>query len=230
MTELRKITLREVTVVREGRTVLHDLSLSLKARTIAVIGANGSGKSSFARILNGLVPIASGDILVHGLDPRRDGKQLRKQTGMVFSNPAAQIIMPTVREDLAFTLRGRKLSPIAISTRVDAALTRVGMSDYADASVYTLSGGQQQLIALAAVLVGNPTLVIADEPTALLDLGNAKAIARILLEESEQQVVLVTHDLELAAQCEYAICFADGRVVNDGAPDEVIAQYRRSYA
>ncbi|MDJ1371127.1 energy-coupling factor ABC transporter ATP-binding protein [Gulosibacter molinativorax] len=219
-----------VSVVREGRTVLRDITLSLTARSIAVVGANGSGKSSFARTLNGLVPISSGILSVHGLDPSRDGKAVRQRVGMVFSNPAAQVIMPTVREDLAFTLRGRKLSRDEISARVDAALEKVGMAGLADSSVYSLSGGQQQLVALAAVLIGEPSLIVADEPTALLDLGNAKAISRILLDEFDAQVVLVTHDLDLAKRCEYALCFADGRLADAGEPAAVVERYRRTYA
>lgn len=230
MPEPQLITLDSVSVVREGRTVLRDLTLSLEARKIAVIGANGSGKSSFARTLNGLVPIAEGRLRVHGMDPNREGKLVRQRVGMVFSNPAAQVVMPTVREDLAFTLRGRKLDRAAIAEQVDAALTRVGMADFADSSVYMLSGGQQQLIALAAVLIAEPSLIIADEPTALLDLGNANAISRILLEEADAQVLLVTHDLGLAARCDYALCFSGGQLVDQGDPAEVIARYRRSYA
>ena len=229
MPEPQRIDLNNVTVVREGRTVLRDLTLSLEAQRIAVIGANGSGKSSFARILNGLVPVASGDASIHGLDPSREGKLLRQRVGMVFSNPAAQIVMPTVREDLAFTLRGRRLDRAAVAERVTTALARVGMSDYADTSVYLLSGGQQQLVALAAVLIAEPSLIIADEPTALLDLGNAKSIARILLEESDAQVVLVTHDLELAQRCDYAVCFAGGWLIDEGLPAEVVARYLQSY-
>lgn len=224
------ITLAAVTVVREGRTVLRDLTASLDAKSVAVIGANGSGKSTFARILNGLVPVTQGDVRVHGLDPGREGKLLRRRVGMVFSNPAAQIIMPTVREDLAFTLRGRTLSRDATNARVDEALARVGLTGYADSSVYSLSGGQQQLVALAAVLIGSPTLIIADEPTAMLDLGNAKTIARILLEGTDAQLVLVTHDLELAQRCEYALCFAEGRLIDAGPPENVVARYRKSYA
>ncbi|KAB1644129.1 energy-coupling factor ABC transporter ATP-binding protein [Gulosibacter chungangensis] len=229
MPEQQLITLDNVSVVREGRTVLRDLTFSLTATKIAVIGANGSGKSSFARTLNGLVPIAAGKLRVHGMDPNREGKRVRQQVGMVFSNPATQVVMPTVREDLAFTLRGRKLDRDEIATRVDAVLARVGMTEFADASVYLLSGGQQQLIALASVLIANPSLIIADEPTALLDLGNANAISRILLEETDSQVLLVTHDLDLAARCEYALCFDNGRLVSQGEPAEVIEQYRRSY-
>lgn len=230
MQDARLIAFDDVSVVREGRTVLQDLTVSLTARTIAVIGANGSGKSTFARTLNGLVPTSAGTLRVHGLDPSRDGKAVRQRVGMVFSNPAAQVIMPTVREDLAFTLRGRKLGRDEISTRVDAALAAVGMTGFADSSVYSLSGGQQQLVALAAVLIGRPSLIVADEPTALLDLGNAKAISRILLDEADAQVVLVTHDLELAQRCDYALCFADGRLADEGDPAEVVGRYRRGYA
>lgn len=230
MTETRRIALSDVEVIREGQTVLRDLSLSITAKSIAVIGANGSGKSTFARTLNGLVPVSAGTIEVHGLNPTRNGKVVRQRVGMVFSNPTAQIVMPTVREDLAFTLRGRKLSSAEVAVRVDFALARVGLAEFANSSVYLLSGGQQQLVALAAVLIAEPDLVIADEPTALLDLGNAKTISRILLEDIDAQLVLVTHDLELAKRCEYALCFADGRLIDQGEPEEVVERYRRSYA
>ncbi|SJM53169.1 energy-coupling factor ABC transporter ATP-binding protein [Gulosibacter sp. 10] len=224
------IELADVTAVREGRTVLAEVSVSLPQRSIAVIGANGSGKSTFARLLNGLVAASAGTVRVDGLDPAVDGRALRARVGMIFSNPVAQLIMPTVREDLGFTLRGRRLKKPEIEARSARALERVGMLDHLEHSVYQLSGGQQQLVALASVLVAEPSVILADEPTALLDLGNARQIERILLEESGAQVVLVTHDLELASRCEHALCFRGGRLADQGAPADVIERYRRSYA
>ncbi|GAA1872084.1 energy-coupling factor ABC transporter ATP-binding protein [Asanoa iriomotensis] len=222
---MRTIELSAVTVEFPARVALHDVSVHLDQRRIAVIGANGSGKSTFARTLNGLVTPTAGQVRVHGLDPVRQAKQLRRRVGFVFSNPDTQIIMPTVAEDAAFSLRGRGLSRAEIRERVGAALARVGLVEYADAPAHTLSGGEKQLLALTAVLIGEPSLVVADEPTAYLDAANSRRIARFLLDEMPQQLVLATHDLRLAARCDIALRFEDGRLIDLGDPASVIAKY-----
>ena len=114
----------DVSVEFSGRAVLRDLSLGLGERRIAVIGSNGSGKSTLARILNGLVTPTRGEVRVHGIDPTRQPKQVRRHVGFIFSNPDAQIIMPTVAEDVALSLRGRGLSRTEIRARVTAELDR----------------------------------------------------------------------------------------------------------
>ncbi|MEV0718098.1 ABC transporter ATP-binding protein [Asanoa sp. NPDC050611] len=222
---MRDIELSAVTVEFPARVALRDVTVRLDQRRIAVVGANGSGKSTFARTLNGLVTPTTGDVRVHGIDPVRQAKQLRRRVGFVFSNPDTQIIMPTVAEDAAFSLRGRGLSRAEIRDRVAAALDRVGLTEYADAPAHTLSGGEKQLLALTAVLIGEPSLVVADEPTAYLDAANSRRIARFLLDEMPQQLVLATHDLKLAARCDIALRFADGRLIDIGDPDKVIASY-----
>jgi biotin transport system ATP-binding protein len=222
---MNEISLEDVSVEFPGRTALSDLSVRLDARRIAVIGSNGSGKSTFARTLNGLVTPTTGSIRVHGIDPVRQAKDLRRLVGFVFSNPDAQIIMPTVAEDAAFSLRRRGLSRDEIRSRVAASLDRVGLADYADSPAHTLSGGQKQLLALSAVLIGEPSLIVADEPTAYLDAVNSRRIASFLLDEMPQQLVLVTHDLRLAARCDVALRFEGGRLVDQGEPKEVIARY-----
>ncbi|GIF65883.1 cobalt ABC transporter ATP-binding protein [Asanoa ishikariensis] len=219
------IELSAVTVEFPGRTALRDVSVHLHQRRIAVIGSNGSGKSTFARTLNGLVTPTTGEVRVHGIDPVRQSRQLRRRVGFVFSNPDIQIIMPTVAEDAAFSLRGRGLSRAEVRERVAAALDRVGLSEYADSPAHSLSGGQKQLLALCAVLIGEPSLVVADEPTAYLDAANGRRIARFLLDEMPQQLVLATHDLRLAARCDIAVRFEDGQVVDQGDPAPVIARY-----
>ncbi|GIF72967.1 energy-coupling factor ABC transporter ATP-binding protein [Asanoa siamensis] len=224
---MREIELTAVTVEFPGRVALRDLSVRLDQQRIAVIGANGSGKSTFARTLNGLVTPTSGEVRVHGVDAVRHARQLRRRVGFVFSNPDTQIIMPTVAEDVAFSLRGRGLSRAEIRERVADALARVGLTEYAEAPAHTLSGGQKQLLALCAVLIGEPSLVVADEPTAYLDAANSRRIARFLLDEMPQQLVLATHDLRLAARCEVALRFEDGRLVDHGDPGPVIARYER---
>lgn len=226
-TALRAIDLDHASVEIDGRPVLADVSLSLTAHRIAVIGANGSGKSTFARLLNGLAAPSSGAVTVRGLDTVHDLSEVRRRVGFVFTNPDAQILMPTPAEDLALSLQGRPRAEIA--ERVRAALYEHGLSDYADVPSYGLSGGQKQMLALASVLITRPELIVADEPTTLLDLRNARRIGDLLLSQTAQ-VVLVTHDLELASRCDAAVLFHEGRVAGVGAPVEVIAAYRRMCA
>lgn len=221
------IALDRVSVQFDDRPVLRDVSLELDAPTIAVIGANGSGKSTFARLLNGLVAPSSGGVSVHGLDTARDRAAIRRRVGFVFTNPDAQILMPTPAEDLALSVRGRPRPEAA--ALVQATLDAHGLGDHADVPASTLSGGQKQMLALASVLITEPALIVADEPTTLLDLRNSRRIGDLLLAQ-RAQVVIVTHDLELAARCESAVLFDDGRVSAAGEPTRVIEAYRRACA
>jgi biotin transport system ATP-binding protein len=137
--------------------------------------------------------------------------------------------MPTVAEDVAFSLRGTKASKADIAAQVADALDEFGLTTLADRSAYELSGGQKQLLALCGAVIRRPALLIADEPTAYLDARNSAAVADHLLHpEAGHQLLLVTHDLELAARCDTALLFDGGRVVAQGGPDEVIAAYRAS--
>lgn len=230
MNEHPQIVFDAVSVDFGGRTALRDVTVTLDQRRIGVIGSNGSGKSTFARMLNGLVQPSSGVVLVHGLDPARQAKLLRRRVGFIFSNPDVQIVMPTVAEDVAFSLRGRGLSGAETSERVSAALARYGLAPHADAPAHSLSGGQKQLLALCSILVGVPSLLVADEPTALLDAANGRRIADQLLDELPQQLVLVTHDLRMAARCDVVLRFDAGRLVECGAPSDVVGRYEREHA
>lgn len=223
-TAVETVALDDVWVEREGRRILRGVSVELTASTTAIIGANGSGKSTFARLLNGLVLPSAGAVQVHGLDTRRDTVALRRRVGFVFTDPQAQILMPTPAEDLALSLRG--LPRAEVASRVAAALAEHGLSEHARVPASDLSGGQKQMLALASVLITQPRLVVADEPTTLLDLRNARRVGDLLLAHAAQLVV-VTHDLDLAARCEHAVLFEDGEIVASGAPAEVIDTYRR---
>lgn len=217
--------------VRLGEVdVLHDVHLDLDVRTIAVIGENGSGKSTFARLIGGLVTASAGDVRILGFDPARDAGELRRRTAVVFSNPDAQIIMPTVQEDVAFSLRPEKLGREATSARVEEALDRFGLTALADRPSHDLSGGQKQLLALCGAFVRRPELVVADEPTAYLDARNARRVADHLLDDAGHRLVLVTHDLTLAARCDAAVLFAGGTVEAVGEPAEVVGDYERLLA
>ncbi|MFD0995598.1 biotin transport system ATP-binding protein [Pseudoclavibacter chungangensis] len=214
-----------VDVDLDGVPVLRDVGFRSDARRIAVVGANGSGKSTFVRTLNGLVRPSAGRARVLGLDPVADGAAVRRHVGFVFSNPDVQLILPTVGEDLALSLRGQGLSKAEIAERVERALEDIGLAGRRDESAYALSGGQKQLLALAGVLIRRPGLVVADEPTAFLDAANARRIADRLLEQDERAVVIVTHDPALARRCDVAIRFDGGRLVDEGEPGRVVADY-----
>lgn len=210
--------------------VLHDVALDLGARTIAIVGDNGSGKSTFARLAAGLARRASGDLQVLGLDPEKDAAALRRRVALVLSNPDAQIVMPTVAEDVALSLRPLRLSREERARRVAASLERFGLDALADRPAHDLSGGQKQLLALCGAFVRAPDLVVADEPTAFLDARNARVVADHLLADTGHVLVVVTHDLALARRCEEAVLFADGRVAASGTADEVVDAYERALA
>jgi biotin transport system ATP-binding protein len=211
------------------RVVLDDVTVRVDEQRVGVIGANGSGKSTFARLLNGLVLPDRGTVTIDGLDPRRDGKEVRRRVGFVFTDPDAQIVMPTVQEDVAFGLKRRGLTSAELAERVARALADFGLAELADSPAHSLSGGEKQLLALCSVLVTEPTVLVLDEPTTLLDLRNAHRIGE-LLDSLAQQVVLVTHHLELLAAYDRVLVFDEGRLVCDDSPAAAIDVYRRLMA
>ncbi|MFB2530874.1 energy-coupling factor ABC transporter ATP-binding protein [Paracoccus sp. p4-l81] len=218
------IRIDDVHLALGGRTVLDGIDLTLTEGRIGLIGANGSGKSTLARLLNGLILPDRGRVTVDGLDSRRDGRALRRQVGFVFQNPDNQIVMPTVAEDLAFGLTHLGLPRDQIAARTDEALRRHGLWDLRDHPAHQLSGGQKQLLAIAGVLAMQPARIVLDEPTTLLDLRNARDIARRLA-ALDQKLVVVTHDLDLLADFDRVVMIEAGRVAADGPPGPVLAEY-----
>ncbi|WP_232524884.1 energy-coupling factor ABC transporter ATP-binding protein [Nocardioides mangrovicus] len=204
------------------RAVLRDLTLRLEEHRIGVVGGNGSGKSTLARLLNGLVLPTAGRVRIDGLDTAHEGHQVRRRVGFVFTDPDAQIVMPTVGEDVAFGLR--RLPRAEADRRSREWLERFGLADLCDHPAHLLSGGQKQLLALASVLVTEPDLLVMDEPTTLLDLANARHVAH-LVAELPQQVVMVTHQLHLLDGFDRVLVVDDGRIVHDGPPADSLAHY-----
>jgi biotin transport system ATP-binding protein len=221
----RGIELRGVGHVYGDRAVLADLDLHLPERRIGVVGANGSGKSTFARLLNGLVVPTTGAVLVDGLDTRTHLREVRRRVGFVFQDPDAQIVHPTVAEDVAFGLENQGVPPAERASRVAEMLERYGLAGHADHPAHLLSGGQKQLLAIAGVLVMRPARIVFDEPTTLLDLVNTRRVAQVI-QELDQSVVVVTHDLDLLDGFDRVLVFDGGRVVADGLPESSIAAYR----
>ncbi len=209
---------------RGEREILAPTTLTITERRVGIIGANGSGKSTLARLLNGLVRPSSGRVTVAGRDVVRDGAAVRRMVGFCFTDPAAQLVMPTCVEDIELSLRRTVKDTAARRERALAVLAANGLADHAHDSVHSLSGGQRQLLALSGVLALEPTIVVADEPTTLLDRANTRRVGDTLL-ALDQQLVLVTHDLDLAARCDRVLVVDDAHVVADGAPAESIGHY-----
>ncbi len=211
------------------RHVLKDVTLRLAERRIGVAGANGSGKSTFARLLNGLLIPNEGHVRVDGIDSREDVKALRRLVGFVFQNPDHQIVFPVVEEDLAFGLKNAKLPKREIPRRVDAVLERYRIGHLREQATHLLSGGEKQMLALAAVLVMEPRYVVLDEPMTLLDLRN-KRLVLDLIRGIEQPVVLVTHELDHLEELDRVIVFDEGRVIADDAPGPAVRRYLEAMA
>lgn len=227
-------------------TILQPTTLALTEQRISIIGSNGSGKSTLARLINGLIEPSAGSVqimpgavasmgaVMSGVDPHpaptpldtvRDGAAVRRAVGFVFTNPDAQLIMPTVVEDVELSLRrshpDKKLRREAARTALD----RFGIAHLADRSAHTLSGGQKQLLAITSVLAAGPSILVADEPTTLLDLQNSLMIGEVLM-SLPQQLIVVTHDLELAARADRTLVIDNGKVTFDGLPSSAVAHYR----
>jgi biotin transport system ATP-binding protein len=216
----------EVQVRLGQRDVLRGLTLSLPERRIGVVGANGSGKSTLARLINGLALPTSGRVTVLGLDTRRQAAKIRRRVGFLFTDPDAQIVMPTVAEDVAFSLRRKGLSGEEITHRVREVLSRYGLAEHADHPAHHLSGGQKQLLALCSVMVLEPDILVMDEPTTLLDLRHSRQVAGVL-RDLPQQVVVISHDLALLADFDRVLVLDQGRIVADAEPGAAIEHYRK---
>lgn len=248
-TSMPALELESVSVFTElpeggHRRILKDVSLQFTAKRTAVLGLNGSGKSTLLGLFNGLTHPDEGIVRVNGVDtleaPSRGSKGASSRAGsqgafegvgMLFAQPEAQLIMPTVAEDIDLSLRraaaveGSALSGEQRRERIRELLCERGLERLEDQSVFTLSGGEKQLVALTSVLAARPQILLLDEPTTLLDLRNR---ARLLkhLESLDQMLVLSTHDLDLAASCDEAVIIHDGRLLAQGDAVQLVQQYR----
>lgn len=248
-TSMPALELESVSVFTElpeggHRRILKDVSLQFTAKRTAVLGLNGSGKSTLLGLFNGLTHPDEGIVRVNGVDTleapsrgskgasaRAGGQGAFEGVGMLFAQPEAQLIMPTVAEDIDLSLRraaaveGSALSGEQRRERIRELLRERGLEHLENQSVFTLSGGEKQLVALTSVLAARPQILLLDEPTTLLDLRNR---ARLLkhLESLDQMLVLSTHDLDLAASCDEAVIIHDGRLLAQGDAAQMVQQYR----
>lgn len=209
----------------ELKVLLDSISLELTEQRIGVIGANGSGKSTVLRLVNGLVQPTEGRVTVDGADTVRDVRTVRRNVGFVFTDPLSQLVMPTGREDVELSLRRSVRNGKERRQAAEGALDRLGLLELADQSIYELSGGERQLMALAAVLAVNPSVLVLDEPSTLLDLRNRELLRRTLA-GLDQQIIMSTHDLELALEMDRVLVIEKGEVVFDGGAAPAVDHYR----
>ena len=221
---MSRIVFDHVSVAFDERNVLNDVSLELTEQRIGIVGANGGGKSTLIRLINGLGSPTAGTVTVDGLDVEKKGKEVRRKVGFVFSDAENQIVMPTVEDDIAFSLRRVKMPKADKQQKVQDMLERFNLAGHAAQSPHFLSGGQKQLLALASVLILEPDVIIADEPTTLLDLRNRIKIKNVFA-ELPQQLIVVSHDLDFIADFDRVICIDNHSIVADGEPSEVIQTY-----
>jgi len=207
------------------KTLLRGISLNLTEQRIGVIGANGSGKSTLLRLLNGLVAPSDGTVTVDGDDTARSVRSVRRKVGFVFTDPLSQLVMPTGREDVELSLRRSVRNTRERRLAAEAILNRFGLMPLADQSIYELSGGERQLMALAAVLAVEPAVLVLDEPSTLLDLRNRELLRRTISGLS-QQIVMSTHDLELVRDMDRVLVVESGQVVFDGGAAAAVEHYR----
>lgn len=220
------LELKNVSHAFGERQVLKDINLQLNEKRIGVVGSNGCGKSTFARLLNGLLIPDSGEVIVDGLNTRDNGKAVRRKVGFVFQNPDNQIVFPIVEEDLAFGMKNLRLPKEVIRERIDATLARYDMESFREHPSHLLSGGQKQLMAISGVLVMQPDYIVFDEPTTLLDLRNKKRIAQAI-DEMEQKTIVISHDLEFLHDFERVLVFDQGKIAIDDVPSVALPAYIR---
>ena len=207
--------------------VLKDINIEIeKGSFTAVLGHNGSGKSTLAKHFNAILLPLGSKVYVKGMDTADENNifNIRQSAGMVFQNPDNQMVAALVEDEVAFAPENLGVEPKEIRRRVDECLEIVNMTKYAQSSPSKLSGGQKQRVAIASVLAMNPEILILDEPTAMLDpKGRSEVIKTIkmLNEEKDITVVLITHYMDEAAQADRTVVIDDGEIVLDGTPKEV---------
>ena len=243
MIEAQHITFRyPVEELEEGQPpqqnepILKDISLTIqKGSFTAILGHNGSGKSTFAKHINAILVPESGKMFVEGMDTTDENLlfDIRQTAGMVFQNPDNQIVATIVEEDVAFAPENMGVPPVEIRQRVDDALKTVKMYEYRKHAPSQLSGGQKQRVAIAGVIAMQPDCIILDEPTAMLDpQGRQEDIETVQRLNREQgiTIVLITHYMEEATKADRVVVIDDGKIMLDDKPEKVFSQVEKMKA
>lgn len=216
--------------IEEIKRAIDDVSLDIEAgQFVAILGHNGSGKSTFAKQLNAILLPTEGTVWIQGLDTAQEENlwEVRKKTGMVFQNPDNQIIGNIVEEDVGFGPENLGVPTEEIWKRVEESLKAVGMTSYRLKSPNKLSGGQKQRVAIASVMAMRPQCIVLDEPTAMLDPNGRKEVVKTVRELNKKEgitVLLITHYMEEVTDADRVIVMDEGKVVMDGTPKEIFSK------
>lgn len=224
-----QILLKDVSFTYEEAPspALSEISVSIRqGEFVAVLGHNGSGKSTLAKLINALYLPTEGNIVVCGYDTRDEKVvwEIRRRAGMIFQNPDNQIVATVVKEDVAFGLENLGVPTEEMIPRIERALSAVRMNRYADSAPHTLSGGQKQRVAIAGILAMEPSVIIADEATAMLDPSGRKEVldtVRMLNRTKGITVLWITHFMEEAALADRVLVVTDGQIRLEGTPAQV---------
>ncbi len=230
---MKQITVTDLSFSYEqdgkSKPILNHINLQFeKGQFVAVLGHNGSGKSTFAKHLNAILLPKEGTVLVDGIDTKDEEMTftIRQKVGMVFQNPDNQLVATVVEEDVAFAPENLGVPPEEIRKRVDDALEAVGMSSRRLSAPHELSGGQKQRVAIAGIIAMRPECIVMDEPTAMLDPhGRRRVLAavKVLKEQYGITVILITHFMSEAVLADRVVVLSDGEVLLDGTPRQVFS-------
>ena len=217
------------------RYAVDGVSLELRrGEFVAVLGANGCGKSTLAKHFNAILLPEAGTVLVEDMDTRNEDHlyDIRQKVGMVFQNPDNQIVATIVEEDVAFAPENLGVPPAEIRTRIDEAMKLAGIYEKRHAAPYKLSGGQKQRVAIAGVIAMRPDCLVFDEATAMLDPHGRGQVMRTIrhLREAGIAIVAITHYMEEAAQADRVLVMNGGRIVMEGTPEQVFSQTARLHS
>ncbi|WP_050635915.1 energy-coupling factor transporter ATPase [Candidatus Stoquefichus sp. SB1] len=215
----------------EGVKTIDNISFSIKKGSYTtILGHNGSGKSTIAKLLIGLLEKKSGDIIVGGIPLTEETlAEVRGQIGIVFQNPDNQFIGATVRDDIAFGLENTCVDPALMDGIIQEYAQKVNMADFLDHEPTKLSGGQKQRVAIAGILAMSPSIIILDEATSMLDPKGRKeinALVHQLNKDKEMTILSITHDIEEAALSDYVVLLSDGHIIDTGEPKDVLVKQK----
>lgn len=218
------IDLSDVSYAPEGKQVLSEVTFRAEERRIGIVGRNGSGKTSLARVMAGLVPATAGEVRIDGVDVARDRKAALGRIGILFQNPDHQIIFPTVQEEIAFGLTQMGQDRAEVARGVTEVLERFDKTHWARAAIHQLSQGQRQLVCLMSVLAMAPKVIILDEPFAGLDIPTTRQLERVL-DSLHVTLVHITHMPEMVRSYDRVIWLDGGRLHRDGAAAPVLSAF-----
>lgn len=216
----------------ENAKTIDDISFSVeKGSYTAILGHNGSGKSTIAKLIIGLLAAKSGTIKVGGITLKMETlDDVRRLVGIVFQNPDNQFIGSTVRDDIAFGLENICVPHDQMEGIIQEYAGKVNMLDFLDHEPTKLSGGQKQRVAIAGILAMHPSVIILDEATSMLDPRGRKEINELVRELNRDEgmtILSITHDIEEAARCDQVVLLNDGHIVASGAPQKVLTNTKR---